>query len=64
MQRSTDGFSQYIRLEGGAAEDEGISSSASLPLFRPLGAGRPRLAADMLGRNGELERSCLATLTV
>ena len=50
-----------LRLEGGAAEEEGrLSSSASLPLFRPPGVWRPRLAADMLGRSGELaERQSL-----
>ena len=45
-----------IRLDGGAAEDDSISSSASLPRLRPLGAGAPRFAADMFGRSGELLR--------
>lgn len=41
------------RLDGGAAAEEGISSSASLPRLRPpLADGRPRFAADMLARNG------------
>lgn len=44
-----------LRLEGGAAPEEGISSSASLPRFRPPAAGRPRFAEDMLGRSGELD---------
>ena len=43
-----------IRLDGGAPGEEGASSSASLPRLRPPVAGRPRLAADMLGRSGEL----------
>lgn len=42
----------YERLEGGAADEE--MSSSSRPRFRPLAAGRPRFAADMLGRSGEL----------
>ena len=41
-----------IRLEGGAALED-TSSSASLPRLRPP-EGAPRLAADMLGCNGEL----------
>ena len=41
-----------IRLEGGAALED-ASSSASLPRLRPP-EGAPRLAADMLGCNGEL----------
>ena len=49
-------ISVYLRLEGGAADDEGTSSSVSRPRFRPLAIGRPRLAADMLGRSGELEQ--------
>ena len=45
-----------LRLDGGAAADEETaSSSASRPRFRPTG-GRPRFAADMLGRKGELCR--------
>ncbi len=42
-----------LRLDGGAAAEEGMSS-ASLARFRPPGVARPRLAADMLGRSGEL----------
>ena len=48
------GFLEYLRLEGGAAEDEGISSSGSLDLLRPLRAAGPLFAADMVGRSGEL----------
>lgn len=45
---------RYIRLDGGALL-EGMSSSASLPRFLPPpAAGRPRFAADMFGRRGEL----------
>ncbi len=44
----------HLRLDGGAAEEEATSSSASLVRFRPPAAGRPRFAADMLGRSGEL----------
>lgn len=43
-----------LRLEAGATEDVAISSSSSLALFLRLEAPRPRLAADMLGRSGEL----------
>lgn len=43
-----------LRLEGGAAEDESMSSSGSRErLRRPPSIG-PRFAADMLGRSGEL----------
>ena len=44
-----------LRLEGGAAEDEGRSSSGSLERFRRVGATTPRLAAAILGRRGELD---------
>lgn len=43
-----------LRLEGGAADDEGPSSSASLPRFLPPPSLLPRFAADMLDRSGEL----------
>ena len=43
-----------LQLEGGAAEEEGRSSSGSLDLLRPPRAACPRFAADMLGRSGEL----------
>lgn len=43
-----------LRLDGGAAEDDSISSSGSRErLRRPPFVG-PRFAADILGRNGEL----------
>ena len=43
-----------LRLDGGAAEDDSISSSGSRErLRRPPFIG-PRFAADILGRNGEL----------
>jgi hypothetical protein len=47
----------HLRLDGGIAGDDGMSSSASLPRFRPLLiAGRPLFPADMLGRKGELHK--------
>lgn len=42
------------RLDGGAADEDPSSSSASLERLRPLRAIAPRFAADMLGRSGEL----------
>ena len=48
------GFLEYLRLEGGAAEDEGMSSSGSLDRLRPLRPTGPLFAADMWGRSGEL----------
>ena len=42
-----------LRLEGGMPADEGTSLSLALFKRRP---GAPRLAEDMLGRNGELSR--------
>ncbi len=42
----------HLRLEGGTLEEEG--TSFSLALFKPERLGAPRLADDMLGRNGEL----------
>ena len=47
----------YLRLEGGAAADEGTLSSGSLERFLPVVLGIPRLAAAMLGRSGELWQS-------
>lgn len=44
----------HSRLEGGAAEDEGTSSSGSLERLRLVGPAPPRFAADKLGRSGEL----------
>jgi len=44
-----------LRLEGGGAEELGISST-SRDLFRPRTAALPRLAADILGLSGELYR--------
>ena len=46
----------HLRLDGGAAEDEGISSSGSLERLRPVEPITPRFAADILGRSGELWR--------
>ena len=46
--------SDHLRLEGGAADDDGISSSSSLDRLRPLPPPGPLLAADILGRSGEL----------
>ena len=43
------------RLDGGAADEDGISSSGSLDRLRPLRAASPLLAADILGRSGELK---------
>ena len=45
----------HSRLEGGAAEEDGTSSSGSLDRLRPLRAATPLFAADMLGRSGELK---------
>ena len=42
-----------LQLEGGAADEEGRSSSGSLERLRPLRA-LPLFAADILGRSGEL----------
>ena len=44
-----------LRLDGGAADEDGISSSGSLERLRRVGLEIPRLAADMLGRRGELQ---------
>lgn len=51
----------YLRLEGGAADEDGMSSSGSLDRLRPLRATAPLFAADILGRSGELKyvSSCL-----
>ena len=43
-----------LRLDGGATEDEGRSSSASRDRFRRVRLALPRLAAAMFGRSGEL----------
>ena len=43
-----------LRLDGGATDEEGISSSGSLERFRLVALGIPRLAAAMLDRSGEL----------
>lgn len=53
--QDVSGLNVHSRLEGGIAEDVGMSSSASRPRFRvaPF-ARRPRFAADILGRSGEL----------
>ena len=56
----------YLRLEGGAADEDGTSSSSgSLDRLRPLRAAAPLFAADMLVRSGELKdvNSCLQTLS-
>jgi hypothetical protein len=50
----------YLRLEGGAADEEG--TSVSLVLFRFDRLAAPRLPDDMLGRSGELERLARRTL--
>ena len=42
------------RLDGGAADEDANSSSASLERLRPLRSIAPRFAADILGRSGEL----------
>ncbi len=51
----------YSRLEGGAADEDGISSSGSLDRLRPLRVAAPLFAADILARSGELKdvSSCL-----
>ena len=46
-----------LRLEGGAADEDGRSSSGSLERLRPLRADGPRFAADMLGLSGELDHN-------
>ena len=46
----------YSRLEGGAAAEDGNSSSGSRERFRRAGLP-PRLAADILERRGELQKS-------
>ena len=46
---------RYLRLEGGATDEEGISSSGSLERFRRFVFAMPRLAAAMLARSGELK---------
>lgn len=43
-----------LRLEGGAADEDGISSSGSRDRLRRVGLEAPRLAADMFDRRGEL----------
>ena len=43
-----------LQLDGGAADEEGISSSASRDRLRLRVGARPRFAADMLGLKGEL----------
>jgi hypothetical protein len=45
----------HLRLEGGPAAEEGISSSGSLERLREAPVGAPRFAEDMLGRSGELQ---------
>jgi hypothetical protein len=46
----------------GAGEDDAMSSSSSLILFRRAELlGPPLLAADMLGRKGELRRRSVFT---
>ena len=45
----------YSRLEGGAADEDGMSSSGSLDRLRPLRAAAPLFAADILDRSGELK---------
>ena len=57
--KSEDAYSgeqSYPRLDGGAADEEGILFSGSLDLLRRPGAAAPRFAADILGRSGELDR--------
>lgn len=43
-----------IQLDGGAADEEGRSSSASRERLRLRAGARPRFAADMFGRKGKL----------
>lgn len=45
-----------LRLDGGAAEE--ASSSGSLDRLRLVKFPKPRLAADALGRRGELYIMC------
>lgn len=42
------------RLDGGAADEDGISSSNSLDRLRLVEPTAPRFAADIFGRSGEL----------
>lgn len=53
-----------LQLDGGAAEEEGTSSSASRERLRLRPGAAPRFAADMLGRNGELEEVRLCSSNV
>jgi len=48
-------YGGYLRLEGGTADEDGMSSSGSLDRLRPVRPTVPRFAADMLGRSGELK---------
>lgn len=48
-----------LDLLPGAGEEDAISSSSSRILFRREELGCPRLAADMLGRSGELIEMCI-----
>lgn len=43
------------QLDGGAADEDGRSSSGSLERLRPFRGADPRLAADIFGRSGELK---------
>ena len=45
----------YLRLDGGGAADDGISSSGSRDRLRRLRLLIPRFAEDILERKGELK---------
>ena len=53
---------EYLRLEGGAAADDGRSSSGSRDRFR-RGGLFPRFAADMVARSGELQLKSIVMVT-
>jgi len=49
-------FAPHLRLDGGCAADDGMSSSSLARLVRLLLGPAPRFAEDMLERSGELYR--------
>lgn len=55
MTKSHETVAFHSRLEGGAADEDGMSSSGSLDRLRPLRAAAPLFAADILDRSGELK---------
>ena len=55
MTKSCKTIAFCSRLDGGAADEDGMSSSGSLDRLRPLRGATPLFAADILGRSGELK---------